>query len=31
VAPSTMTDIFEGTEQMQQVVIVRAISSLRIE
>jgi hypothetical protein len=29
-APSTMTAIFEGTEQIQQFVIARAISGLRI-
>jgi hypothetical protein len=30
VAPSTVTDVFEGTEQIQQLVIARAISGLRI-
>jgi len=29
--PSKIFDIFEGTEQIQQLVIGRAISGLRIE
>jgi acyl-CoA dehydrogenase len=31
ISPNQIHDIFEGTEQIQQLVISRAISGLRIE